>query len=70
MDDAPDKTFLTIAETARLLRISERSAYKLAKAGELPGAAQYGVQWRVRRDVLMDWAAKQGTTPTNETKGG
>ena len=70
MDEPQDETFLTIAETARLLRISERSAYKLAKAGELPGAAQYGVQWRVNKEALLDWAAKQGTTPTNQDEGG
>ena len=36
-----------------------RSTYKLAKAGELPGAAKFGIQWGVRRDILLEWAAQQ-----------
>jgi len=65
----PVETFLTIPETARLLRLSVRSVYRLAKDGKLPGAAQYGSQWRVRRDVLMDWAAKRGESSEGGNEG-
>ena len=54
------ETFLTISETARLLRLSERSAYRLARTGGLPGAVRFGSQWRVDREVLMAWVKEQG----------
>jgi excisionase family DNA binding protein len=49
-----DDAILTIPEVAALLRISEKSAYKLAQAGELPGF-KVGNQWRFRRAELDGW---------------
>lgn len=48
--------FLTIPEVARLLRVGERTAYSLARAGELAGAVRVGNQWRVSRSALDRWA--------------
>jgi len=45
--------FLTIAECAELLRLSERSVYGMARTGELPGAVKVGGKWRVERATLM-----------------
>ena len=47
--------FLTIPEVARLLRVGQRTAYALARAGELAGAVKVGNQWRVSRTVLGRW---------------
>ena len=57
----PEETFLTIPEVARLLRVSERSAYKMAQCGELAGAVKFRGQWRVEREILMRWVREQGT---------
>lgn len=48
--------FLTIPEVARLLRVGQRTAYSLARSGELVGAVRVGVQWRVSRAALQRWA--------------
>ena len=50
-----EEAFLTIQEAARLLRLGERTTYRLAREGELPGAVKLGNQWRVDREVLMGW---------------
>lgn len=47
--------FLSIPETASLLRIGERTAYKLVREGRLP-ALKLGGQWRIHRPTLLAWA--------------
>lgn len=39
---------MTIPEVARLLRVSEKKTYRLAKSGELP-SFRLGSAWRFRR---------------------
>lgn len=47
-----DGEVLTLTEAAKLLKVCEKTAGKLAQAGELP-ARRVGVQWRfTRRSVL------------------
>ena len=55
-----EQTFLTIAEVSRMLRVSERSIYKMATEGRLPGAAKVGGQWRVERRTLERWIRAGG----------
>ena len=57
---ALEETFLTIPEVARLLRVSERSAYKMAQNSQLAGAVKFRGQWRVERETLMGWVREQG----------
>ncbi len=45
---------LTIADVARLLRISPSYAYKLARQGKLPGAVRLGRRWVVLRRLLEE----------------
>ncbi|MEL6545409.1 MAG: helix-turn-helix domain-containing protein [Myxococcota bacterium] len=45
--------FLTIEETAELLRLNPGSIYKMAQRGEVPGAAKIGRAWRIHRDTLL-----------------
>lgn len=47
--------FLSVPETATLLRIGERTTYKLVRRGELP-ALKLGGQWRIHRPTLLAWA--------------
>lgn len=52
---------LTIQEAAERLRISERTAYELARAGELAGAIKVGGSWRVDLGKLNDWIRMHST---------
>lgn len=59
--------FLTLPEVAALLRIGERTAYDLARAGRIP-AAKVGGQWRIRRTDLDAWLARGGEAGTSPSK--
>ena len=63
-----EQVFLTIPETAMLLRISLRSAYQLAQDGKLPGCIKVGNQWRVNREQLLAWQTTTGNTPPVKTR--
>jgi PTS system nitrogen regulatory IIA component len=57
---------LTLRETAELLQINERTALRLAQAGDLP-ASRIGGQWRVQPSALERWllsARSQGEVST------
>ena len=60
MPDTPE--YLTLPEAAALLRIGERTAYALARKGELP-AIKVGGQWRVHRPTLQAWSRTGGALP-------
>lgn len=47
-------TFLTLKETAALLKISVRSLQRLINLGTFP-AFKVGGQWRVNQDSLDTW---------------
>ena len=47
------KMYLTVDEAGEILRIGRNLAYRLAKAGTLPGVVRLGKQYRVVRAVLM-----------------
>ena len=49
---------LTIREVADLLKINEKTAYKLASAGKLPGF-KVGGAWRFERVELANWIKQQ-----------
>ena len=65
-----NEAFLTISEVARLVRLSEKSVYKLAQAGRLPGAAKVGNQWRVNREELLAWLKAGGAAQFRSTSEG
>jgi excisionase family DNA binding protein len=56
-----DPEIITIAEAAKLLRIGERTAYQLARDGQLAGAIKVGSQWRIDREVLVAWIKSEAT---------
>lgn len=49
---------LTIREVAGYLKITEKTAYRLAAEGTIPGF-KVGGAWRFRRDQLEAWTKKQ-----------
>jgi excisionase family DNA binding protein len=49
---------LTIREVAELLKINEKTAYKLAAEGKLPGF-RVGGAWRFKRSTINAWIDAQ-----------
>ena len=49
---------LTIAEVAKLLKINEKTAYRLASQSRIPGF-KVGGSWRFRADELRRWMVAQ-----------
>ncbi|AKX47390.1 DNA-binding protein [Thiopseudomonas alkaliphila] len=49
---------LTIKEVAQYLKVNERTIYRLAASGELPGF-RVGNAWRFKQIDLVTWVAKQ-----------
>ncbi len=49
---------LTIKEVAQYLKVNERTIYRLAASGELPGF-RVGNAWRFKHNDLATWVAKQ-----------
>ncbi|MGL4734876.1 MAG: helix-turn-helix domain-containing protein [Enterovibrio sp.] len=49
---------LTIKEVAEYLKVNERTIYRLAANGELPGF-RVGNAWRFKQSDLAAWVAKQ-----------
>lgn len=52
------KEWITVAEVARYLKLSDMMIYKLAQAGEIP-AAKIGNRWRFDRDEIDDYVSSQ-----------
>jgi len=55
--------FLTIPETAKLLRINRGRAYALANEGSLPGVIRIGRTIRVSRAELIAGLTESGQNP-------
>jgi len=49
---------MTVPEVAELLKLSEKTVYRLAQRRELPGF-KAGGSWRFRRRDIDAWAAEQ-----------
>ena len=56
--DFMDTPALSVREVASLLSVDEKTVYRLAKRGELPGFKVAG-SWRFRRDDLDGWIENQ-----------
>ncbi|WP_298307375.1 helix-turn-helix domain-containing protein [uncultured Erythrobacter sp.] len=59
---------LTIKEVAEYLRITEKTAYRLASEHKLP-AFKVGGSWRFRLGEIDAWIESQKTDPTNAKDG-
>ena len=49
---------LTLKEVATYLKLAEKTAYRLASEGKLPGF-KVGGSWRFKREDLDAWIEKQ-----------
>jgi len=49
---------LTVTEVADYLKLAEKTAYRLAAEGKLPGF-KVGGSWRFKKDDLQQWIEQQ-----------
>ena len=59
---------LTIREVAELLKINEKTAYKLASAGNIPGF-KVGGSWRFERQAITSWIKRKVEEQQKGTTG-
>lgn len=55
---------LTLKEVAEYLKLAEKTAYKLAAAGKLPGF-KVGGSWRFKREDIDQWIEEQKNDKQN-----
>lgn len=60
---SPDQA-MTVRDVAGYLNVDEKTVYRLAKRGELPGFKVAGA-WRFKRSDLKDWIDNQKNAATN-----
>ena len=65
---APMSTALTVKQVAERLNVNERTVYRLAQAGKLPGFKVAGA-WRFLEEDLASWISKQKQEATGERGG-
>ena len=58
----PDQVLVTVAESARLYRVSRPTIYNLIYSGALP-TVQIGRARRIRLSALHEWAAQAERSP-------
>ena len=58
MANAPDAV-MTVREVADYLRVNQRTVYRLAVDGKLPGF-KVGATWRFKRTAIDAWIETQG----------
>ena len=51
---------LTLKEVAEYLKLAEKTAYRLAAEGKLPGF-KVGGSWRFKREEIEKWIAEQSS---------
>lgn len=56
--NAMNDQILTLKEVAAYLKLAEKTAYKLAAEGKLPGF-KVGGSWRFKRDDINHWIEKK-----------
>lgn len=58
MSDDPSIRSMTVRDVAGHLNVDEKTVYRLAQRGELPGFKVAGT-WRFKRSDLEDWIELQ-----------
>jgi excisionase family DNA binding protein len=65
LDDPPA---MTVREVASYLIVDEKTVYRLAKRGELPGFKVAGT-WRFRKGDIDGWIERQLPGASTKTRG-
>ncbi len=63
--EAMTDEILTLKEVAKYLKLAEKTAYRLAAEGKLPGF-KAGGSWRFKKEDIESWIA--GQKVSNESK--
>lgn len=63
----PNEDILTVKELAEYLKIAEKTAYRFASEGKVPGF-KVGSAWRFRRSEIDRWIAEQEQKQEGEQK--
>lgn len=58
---------LTLKEVAEYLKLAEKTAYRLAAEGKLPGF-KVGGSWRFKQQDVATWIEEQKNTPKNNNR--
>jgi excisionase family DNA binding protein len=61
-----DDEILTLKEVAEYLKLAEKTAYRLAAEGKLPGF-KVGGSWRFKKEDVQSWIERQ-KTDVNQNK--
>lgn len=56
--DVMPEEILTLKEVAEYLKLAEKTAYRLAAEGKIPGF-KVGGSWRFRKDAIENWIDQQ-----------
>jgi len=56
--DNPKSEMMTLRELAAFLKMSEKTLYRLAAEGKVPGF-KVGASWRFRKSEIDKWIEKQ-----------
>ena len=58
---------LTLKEVAKYLKLAEKTAYRLAAEGKLPGF-KVGGSWRFKQEDIGQWIEKQKNNKSDDNK--
>jgi len=58
---------MTLKEIANYLKLAEKTAYRLAAEGKLPGF-RVGGSWRFKRDDVLQWIEEQKSPKAKKGK--
>jgi excisionase family DNA binding protein len=61
MDAEMNNEILTLKEVAEYLKLAEKTAYRLAADGKLPGF-KVGGSWRFKQSDIENWIEKNKTS--------
>jgi excisionase family DNA binding protein len=61
-----DSDIMTMKEVAEYLKINEKTAYRLASEGKLPGF-KVGGSWRFKRSEVVAWIETQTEQNRNDS---
>ena len=63
-----DTEIMTMKEVAKYLKINEKTAYRLASEGKIPGF-KVGGSWRFRQSDIDDWIDKRAKVQGGHNDG-
>jgi excisionase family DNA binding protein len=65
MDNVMNDEILTLKEASKYLKLAEKTAYRLAAEGKLPGF-KVGGSWRFKKEDMDNWIQEQVRLGKNE----